>query len=154
MNSPCFFFLLCKIHSLLIGQGQRSPWLTNENYCGSVSAHQSRKISDTNGTTKWKEGSTEIHLQTSLVFSTVLPNQSFLLRLNTIINRQVHKRDTWLSFSFWLLSVCHIEFALVTGWILAEKSSLLSNEISLFVLFVGAGSLALARQTKYSLNLC
>lgn len=144
MNCPCFFFLLCKIHSLLIGQGQRSPWLTNENYRGSVLAHQSRKISDTNGTTIWKEVSIEIHSQTSWVFSMVLPNQRFLLRLNTILKQWVHKRDTSLSFPFWLFPVCHIEFVLVTGWILAEKSLLLSNKISLFVLFVGASSLASA----------
>lgn len=137
-----FFFLLCKKHLLLIGQGQKSPWLTNENYCGSLLAHQSRKISDTNGTTIWKEVRIEIHSQTSLVFSTVLPNQRFLLRLNTIIKQWLHRRDTSLSFPFdYFLMFVTLNLSLLQVESSLRNLMLLSNGISLYVLFVSAAVL-------------
>lgn len=48
---PLCSSFFAKQRLLLIGQGRWSPSLANEKYGGSAQSHQSRKISDTNGTT-------------------------------------------------------------------------------------------------------
>lgn len=80
MNSPAFFFFSPSQTTFTINRPRTSPSLANEKYCGFVEAHQSREISDTNGTTMRKEVRININLQ-SLMFTkvfTVLPYQIHL----------------------------------------------------------------------------